>query len=163
MSPSVELGVDAHSVMMEFTAAQMLPGYWHTDPIRACRRTYYQKVCLEHTCVHIHTRPLNAEPALAAWFLLHRGQTSLQPATACSVKSTQSLFKPAWQQCPRNLSGSFLPTCVLVLQHLPTSGSLAITFSGGAPIPYTLSPRIAHKQNASQRGVHGGKTISREG
>ena len=55
MSPSVELGVDAHSVMMEFTAAQMLPGYWHTDPIRACRRTYYQKVCLEHTCVHIHT------------------------------------------------------------------------------------------------------------
>ena len=172
MSPSVELGVDAHNVMMEFTAAQTLPGYWHTDPIKACSRTYYQKVRLEHPCVcvhthtHTHTRPLNAEPALAAWFLFHRGQKSLQPAIACSVQSTQSLFKPAWHQCPRNLSGSFLPTGVWsssISQHLH-SGSLAITFSGGAPIPYTLSPRIAHKQNASQRGVqHGGKTTSKGG
>ena len=148
MSPSVELGVDAHNVMMEFTAAQTLPGYWHTDPIKACSRTYYQKVCLEHPCVcvhthtHTHTHPLNAEPALAAWFLFHQGQKSLQHAIACSVQSTQSLFKPAWHQCPRNLSGSFLLTGVLVLQHLPTSPlwlSCHHLFRRGSNSVHTLS------------------------
>lgn len=163
MSPSVELGVDAHNVMMEFTAAQTLPGYWQTDPIKACSRTYYQKVRLEHPCVCIHTHPhMSSECGTCAGCLVlipsrsevfttryclfcARHPISLQTSLASVPTQPLRLFPAHW--CPGPPASPNVSTLAL----LPSPFQEGLQFHTYS-LPESLISKMHHREAFSTVG-----------